>query len=39
MCQNYYPCLWASAETTLIKLTNAYCTFVNGGKKVTPNIY
>ena len=25
-----------SAETTLIKLTNAYCTFVNGGKKVTP---
>ena len=25
-----------SAETTLIKLTNAYCTFVNGGKKVLP---
>jgi len=25
-----------SAETTLIKLTNAYCTFVNGGRKVTP---
>ena len=25
-----------SAESTLIKLTNAYCTFVNGGKKVTP---
>ena len=25
-----------SAETTLIKLTNAYCTFVNGGKKVRP---
>ena len=25
-----------SAETTLIKLTNAYCTFVNGGKKVKP---
>ena len=25
-----------SAETTLIKLTNAYCTFVNGGKKVAP---
>ena len=23
-----------SAETTLIKLTNAYCTFANGGKKV-----
>ena len=25
-----------AAETTLLKLTNAYCTFVNGGKKVTP---
>ena len=25
-----------SAETTLVKLTNAYCTFVNGGKKVNP---
>ena len=25
-----------SAETTLLRLTNAYCTFVNGGKKVTP---
>ena len=25
-----------SAETTLIQLTNAYCSFVNGGKKVTP---
>ncbi len=25
-----------SAETTLIQLTNAYCTFVNGGKKVDP---
>ncbi len=25
-----------AAETTLINLTNAYCTFVNGGKKVTP---
>ena len=25
-----------AAETTLIKLSNAYCTFVNGGKKVTP---
>ena len=23
-----------SAETTLLKLTNAYCTFANGGKKV-----
>ena len=25
-----------SAETTLVRLTNAYCTFVNGGKKVDP---
>jgi len=25
-----------AAETTLIKLTNAYCSFVNGGKKVDP---
>ena len=25
-----------ASETTLIQLTNAYCTFVNGGKKVTP---
>ena len=25
-----------AAETTLVKLTNAYCTFVNGGKKVDP---
>ncbi len=25
-----------SAETTLIKITNAYSTFVNGGKKVNP---
>jgi len=25
-----------SAETTLIQLTNAYCTFINGGKKVNP---
>ena len=25
-----------SVETTLIQLTNAYCTFVNGGKKVVP---
>jgi len=25
-----------SAETTLLQLTNAYCTFVNGGKKVKP---
>ena len=25
-----------SAETTLIKLTNAYCSFINGGKQVAP---
>ena len=25
-----------AAETTLIQLTNAYCAFANGGKKVTP---
>ena len=25
-----------SAETTLVQLTNGYCTFVNGGKKVNP---
>jgi penicillin-binding protein 1A len=25
-----------SAETTLVKLTNAYCSFVNGGRKVNP---
>jgi len=25
-----------SAETTLAQLTNAYCSFVNGGKKVNP---
>ena len=25
-----------SNETTLLKLTNAYCIFVNGGKKVKP---
>ncbi len=25
-----------SNETTLLKLTNAYCVFINGGKKVNP---
>ena len=25
-----------SAETTLLQITNAYSTFVNGGKKITP---
>ena len=27
-----------SAETTLLKLTSAYCTFVNGGKLVNPKL-
>ena len=27
-----------SAETTLLKITSAYCSFVNGGKLVTPII-
>ena len=27
-----------SAETTLLKLTSAYCSFVNGGKKINPII-
>ncbi len=27
-----------SAETTLLKLTSAYCTFVNGGKLINPII-
>ncbi len=25
-----------SSETTLLKLTNAYCSFVNGGKQINP---
>ena len=25
-----------SAETTLLKLTSAYCSFVNGGKLIEP---
>jgi len=25
-----------AAETTLVQITNAYCSFVNGGKKVNP---
>ena len=27
---------WLTAETTLLKLTTAYCSFVNGGKLVKP---
>ena len=25
-------------RTTLLKITNAYCTFVNGGKKISPHL-
>ena len=28
-----------SSETTLLKLTNAYCSFVNGGKLINTKIY
>ena len=27
-----------AAETSLINLTSAYASFVNGGKKITPNL-
>ena len=27
-----------SNETTLLKITNAYCSFVNGGKKIKPTL-
>ena len=27
-----------AAETTLINLTSAYASFVNGGKKINPNL-
>ena len=27
-----------SAETTLLNLTSAYCSFVNGGKLISPTI-
>ena len=27
-----------SSETTLLRLTNAYCSFVNGGKKIKPTL-
>ena len=36
MYPNYLSVSLGSAETTLVQLTNAYCTFVNGGKKVIP---
>ena len=32
----FYQYLWVLPKQLLVKLTNAYCTFVNGGKKVTP---
>ena len=28
-----------SAETTLLNLTAAYASFVNGGKKINPNLF
>ena len=37
--QNYYLYhLGSAAETSLINLTSAYASFVNGGKKVNPNL-
>ena len=33
-----YSMVLGSGETTLMKLTNAYASFVNGGKKVTPHL-
>ena len=34
--KNFYQFHLGSAETTLLKLTSAYCSFVNGGKLVKP---
>ena len=36
--QNYYQYLLGSAETSLINLTTAYASFVNGGKKINSNL-
>ena len=33
---NFYRLSLGSAETTLLKLTSAYCSFVNGGKLIEP---
>ena len=33
---NYYQYLLGSVETSLLNLTSAYATFVNGGKKINP---
>lgn len=34
----YLSMALGAGETTLMKLTSAYCTFVNGGKRVTPTL-
>lgn len=34
----YLSMALGAGETTLMKLTAAYCTFVNGGKRVTPTL-
>ena len=36
--QNYYQYLLGSAETSLINLTTAYASFVNGGTKINSNL-
>ena len=36
--QNYYQFHLGSVETSLINLTSAYATFVNGGKKIKPTL-
>ena len=36
--QNYFQFHLGAAETTLLNLTSAYATFVNGGKKVDPTL-
>ena len=32
----YFSIVLGSVETTLLRLTNAYCMLANGGRKVTP---
>ena len=36
--QNLLSVSLGAAETTLLNLTSAYAPFVNGGKKIEPNI-
>ena len=36
--QNLLSVSLGAAETTLINLTSAYAPFVNGGKKIDPNL-